>query len=140
MSKSILHHSIALRRSKLLAIGLIALGLSSVADAGYRESRDAFSKHDYKAAYDQCIHAANAGNPDCQNAVGYLVKHGYGVPANFDQAFGWFQQAANKKNPNAQYNLALMFSSNDFPEYDLQKSAKWFLKAAEANHVGPRII
>ena len=103
--------------------------------AGYSESKEAFSRHDYKLAYDQCIHSANVGNAECQNAIGYLLKHGYGVRKDSEQALRWFEQAANKRNLNAQYNLAQMYASGESGELDLQKAAKWFLKAAESKHV-----
>lgn len=119
----------------LILFTLLIVGHVNIVRAGYVESKEAFVKHDYKLAYDQCIHAANVGNSECQNAIGYLLRHGYGVRKDSEQAIRWFEQAANKKNLNAQYNLAQMYSSGESGELDLQKAAKWFLKAAESKHV-----
>lgn len=120
---------------KKLLVSSLCFFCSGIVNAGYIESKEAFMKHDYKLAHDQCIHSANVGNSDCQNALGYLYQHGLGVRKDSDQAFRWFMQAANKKNTNAQYNLGLMYSSGEGTEFDLQKSSKWILKAAEGNHI-----
>ena len=96
---------------KFQLIALPALISSSIwatsALAGYLESKQAFERHDYGIAYGQCIGSANAGNTDCQNAIGYLLRFGYGVNKDSAEARRWFQLAASKNNAAAQYNLAL---------------------------------
>ena len=117
-------------RTSFMALVLSALWASS-AVAGYIESKQAFQRHDYGVAYSQCIGAANAGNTDCQNAIGYLLRFGYGVNKDSAEARRWFQLAASKNNAAAQYNLALMLAAGEGGNQDYQESAKWLLRAAE---------
>lgn len=99
--------------------------------AGYIESKRAFERHDYVVAYNQCIGSANSGNTECQNAVGYLLRFGYGVGKNSVEARRWFELASSKNSAAAQYNLALMLSSGEGGEQDYQEAAKWLQKASE---------
>ena len=118
---------------RLALLGLGAAWVQSVS-AGYIESKRAYERHDYSVAYSQCIGAANSGNTDCQNAIGYLLRFGYGVDKNPEEARRWFQLASSKNNSAAQYNLALMLASGDGGNRDYQESAKWLLRAAEAGN------
>lgn len=115
---------------------VLAMGAACVqpASADYIASKSAFERGDYGVAYDQCVAAANAGNSDCQNAVGYLLRFGYGVDKAPQEAKRWFQLASSKNNPAAQYNLAVMLVSDDVKNRDLQESAKWLLRSAEQGH------
>lgn len=112
---------------------------ATCAFAGYPEAKQALQRHDYQLAHSQCIHAANVGNPDCQNLIGYLVRGGLGVEKNPDQAQSWFLYAAKKKHPAAQYNLALMYSSGELGTPDHQQAAKWLLQAAEQNNLNAQV-
>jgi TPR repeat protein len=83
--------------------------------AGYLESKNAFMRHEYREAYEQCIYAANIGNPECLNAIGYLYQKGLGVSANPDEANRFFTLAAEKNNPGAQFNLAMSLQASGQP-------------------------
>lgn len=124
------------RKHLLVAMSVLFFGSTCVnsALAGYIESKQAFERHDYGVAYAQCIGSANAGNADCQNAIGYLLRFGFGVNKDSAEARRWFQLAASKNNGAAQYNLALMLSGGEGGSQDYQESAKWLLKAAESGN------
>lgn len=113
------------------------LGLLSFrsAWADYDASRQAFLREDYQTAFQECIAAANAGNANCQNAMGVLVKRGLGVVANPEAAFRWFFMAAEKNHPQARYNLGLMYEAGEGVEKSLSEAKKQFRKAAEAGHL-----
>lgn len=119
------------RKAATMIISLVSTVWSTQLMAGYVDSKKAFERHDYGVAYSQCIGAANAGSTDCQNAVGYLLRYGYGVDKDAAEAKRWFQLAASKNNSAAQYNLALMLASGDGGIKDIQEAAKWLLRAAE---------
>lgn len=124
------------RKSKLFAVpALISCSIwATSALAGYIESKQAFERHDYGIAYGQCIGSANTGSSDCQNAIGYLLRFGYGINKDSAEARRWFQLAASKNNEAAQYNLALMLAAGEGGSQDYQQSAKWLLRAAEAGN------
>ncbi|MBU3602563.1 caspase family protein [Polynucleobacter sp. AM-25C3] len=124
----------------VVSAGIVAAMYSHNGIAGYLESKSAFMRQDYKDAYEQCIQAANIGNPECLNAIGYLYQKGLGVAINLDEANRLFSLAADKNNAGAQYNLAMSLqASGQGSAVDLQKSAKWMLKAAESKNVSAQV-
>ncbi|WP_162785875.1 tetratricopeptide repeat protein [Polynucleobacter necessarius] len=97
-------------------------------------------RHEYREAYEQCIYAANIGNPECLNAIGYLYQKGLGVSANPDEANRFFTLAAEKNNPGAQFNLAMSLQASGQPSAgDLEKSARWMLKSAEQKNINAQV-
>lgn len=118
----------------------VACLYSQIGMAGYLESKNAFMRHDYREAYEQCIYAANIGNPECLNAIGYLHQKGLGVSINPDEANRLFILAAEKNNPGAQFNLAMSLQFSSQPSVgDLEISAKWMLKSAEQKNVNAQV-
>lgn len=111
--------------------GLLALLASGVGNAGYPEARTAIQRFDYRLAYEQCIAAAYAGDADCQNAIGYLLRNGFGMRRDTEGALRWFRLAAQKNSANAQYNLALIHSSGESGKRDEAEATRWLLMAAE---------
>ncbi|OYZ71897.1 MAG: hypothetical protein B7Y06_13050 [Burkholderiales bacterium 24-55-52] len=127
-------------RSSVMTACLLAGFYSQNGIAGYLESKNAFMRHEYREAYEQCIYAANIGNPECLNAIGYLYQKGLGVSANPDEANRFFTLAAEKNNPGAQFNLAMSLQASGQPSAgDLEKSARWMLKSAEQKNVNAQV-
>lgn len=127
-------------KSRVITACLVAGLYTQNGIAGYLESKNAFMRHEYREAYEQCIYAANIGNPECLNAIGYLHQKGLGVSANPDEANRLFTLAAEKNNPGAQFNLAMSLQSSGQPSAgDLEKSAKWMLKSAEQKNVNAQV-
>lgn len=128
------------RKLFLLGVSVLVGGYSQLGVAGYLESKSAFMRKDYQQAYEQCIQAANIGNPECQNSIAYLYQKGLGVAVNFDEANRLFTAAAEKNNASAQYNLAMLLQLNRRAiSGDWQKSAKWMIKAAELNNTNAQV-
>ena len=50
--------------------------------------------------------AAEKGNVDAINCLGYMYYKGEGVPLNYEKAREYYEEAAEKGDPNAFYNLA----------------------------------
>ena len=48
----------------------------------------------------------------------------------------WFQAAAEKGNPIAQFNLAIFCEQGNTSEEGAREAAKWYLSAAEQGHLG----
>ncbi|HEY2469607.1 MAG TPA: tetratricopeptide repeat protein [Terracidiphilus sp.] len=53
--------------------------------------------------------AANAGDPDAQNQIGYLYQTGIGVPQNMERAVHWYQLSAANGSLNGKVNLAVTY-------------------------------
>ena len=133
--------SASMQTKSIVIMACLAAGAySQNGVAGYLESKNAFMRHEYREAYEQCIYAANIGNPECLNAIGYLYQKGLGVSANPDEANRFFTLAAEKNNPGAQYNLAMLLQSGGQPSAgELERSAKWLLKSAEQKNVNAQV-
>lgn len=114
----------------LLAAGL---GLFSIAPtlADYQAGVDAYQKHDFTTAFTEFSAAAQAGDPQAQNALGAMYNHGLGVDLDNSQAAYWYQKAADQNFPLAMRNLATMYTNGHGVPYDLTQAKIWFAKAAE---------
>ena len=53
---------------------------------------------------------AEAGDPDAQNMIGYLLFHGEGVERDLEAAHAWFHRAADQGHKIAQRNLGIYHS------------------------------
>ncbi|MEM9331856.1 MAG: peptidoglycan-binding protein [Pseudomonadota bacterium] len=78
-------------------------------------------------------HAAKLGHVPAQYLIGNFNEKGVGVEANRILAEAWYEQAAESGHVIAMHNLAVLNASPDpaTGETNLDKSFKWFSKAAE---------
>jgi TPR repeat protein len=56
--------------------------------------------------------SAKEGFAPCQANVGYAYQHGMGVQQNLTEAIRWYVLAADQNNPEAQYNLFIIYSED----------------------------
>ncbi|PTQ90141.1 Sel1-like repeat-containing protein kinase family protein [Agitococcus lubricus] len=71
------------------------------------------------------------GLAEAQNTMGWHYYHGDGVKRDYEEAFKWFQKAANLGEPSAQFNIGMMYASGTGTKQDFSEAAKWYKKAAE---------
>ncbi len=60
-----------------------------------------------------------------------MYTEGQGVRQDYQQAFAWYQKAAEQGNAGAQNNLGLMYYNGKGVEQDYIKALEWYQKAAE---------
>ncbi len=101
------------------------------AAADYQAGVDAYQRRDFKAAFDEFLAAAQAGDPVAQNALGALYNHGLGVDVDNAQAAFWYQKAADQNYPMAMRNLGTLYTNGHGVPFDLTQAKIWFAKAAE---------
>jgi TPR repeat protein len=85
---------------------------------------------------DKYITAAEMGDPESQNFLGWLYltgEDGYEIDA--EEAAYWFSLAAENGNVDAQNNLGLLYLNGEGIERDPQKAKFWLEKAAESGNV-----
>lgn len=58
------------------------------------------------------------------------------IAHDLESAFGWYERAAKKGDPDALYELALCYEEGEGTAPCPQKAGELFLKAAERGHVG----
>ena len=62
----------------------------------------------YELAYEYFAKAANAGNAQGMNGLGYMHMHGLGVPKNWARAVELFEKAAQARSVDGIYNMGLV--------------------------------
>jgi hypothetical protein len=77
------------------------------------------------------IDNANNGDPNDQYNLGKVFADGNVVPQDFNEAFMWFEKAAEQGNTKAQYNLGRMYREGKGVPKDYNEAIKWYTKAAE---------
>ena len=93
-------------------------------------------KKSYRNAFPYLLKAARAGDPHCQNLVGYSYDLGLGVERNIQLALFWYEQAAKNNDREGLFNLALLYrekrrGQGDYGKRSLCTSAapKWAMRA-----------
>lgn len=69
------------------------------------KERDSFGKAQAKNA-----DKAEQGDPKAQNVMGTYYESGNGVEKDYDRAIYWYTLAAEQRNSNAQYHLAVLYN------------------------------
>jgi TPR repeat protein len=69
--------------------------------------------------------AALKGNADAQNALATFFYRGEVVPQNFATARQFFQAAAQRRQPDAMFNLAVMLAQGQGGDKDLAAAYAW---------------
>ena len=59
---------------------------------------------------------------------------GIGIKQNYNEAFYWYEKAANQNDADAQFRLAEMYMNGYGVDYDEEKAFEWVKKAAENGH------
>lgn len=89
---------------------------------------------DYSEALKWYLLAAEKGNYDAMNYVGFMYENGLGVEPSQSEALKWYQSAAENGSDKAAYNLAELYG-RDGALQAYNKAATWFRVAAEkGNH------
>ena len=77
----------------------------------------------------QLQQAAEAGNADAMNKLGFAYQHGQGVPQDLSQALSWFKKGADADNAGAMTNLGFMYEHGLGVAQDYQQAMSWYIKA-----------
>jgi len=89
------------------------------------EAHSAYNARDFTRAFTLYKELAKQGNADAQTSLAFMYQNAQGTPKDTAQARLWYEKAAQKKQPYALFNLALLHSEGDqFKAYEL------FLEAA----------
>ena len=86
---------------------------------------------DYPAALIWYRKAADQGNSQAQNNLGWLYKTGLGVEINYAEAARLFRKSADQGNADGQDNIGVMYRDGLCVTNDNVEAVKWFRKAAE---------
>lgn len=76
--------------------------------------------------------AAEAGNVDAMNMIGFLYTEGRGVPRDYEKARQWYEKAAMGGNVNAMVDLGVLYDSGKGGRLDHVLARQWYEKAASS--------
>ena len=83
--------------------------------------------------------AADQGNADAQNRLGFIYSRGAGVPQNYAEALKWYRLAADQGDANTQYFFGLMYANGQGVPQDYVRAHMWFnLSAAQGDQNAAR--
>jgi uncharacterized protein len=122
-------------RRALLTVLFLACATPAFAEATFEEAVSFFEDKNYTEARTIAEPLANADDPRAMAMMGAFFQKGLGTPIDLAAARVWFQKAADKNHPGAQFSLAMMLLDNSLGENDPEAAAVLLEKAATGGNV-----
>lgn len=89
-------------------------------------------EYDAQEGFAWMLKAAEMGNVDAETDLGGMYYEGnHGIDKNYDLAFAYTREAAEKQSTIAASNMSLFYRLGAGVEIDIEKSIEWAIKAAE---------
>jgi TPR repeat protein len=114
----------------LIAIGLVAIELTTPASAGLDDGLAAYNRGDYATAYRELAPAAAGGSPVAQYNLARLYLSGEGVSRDSAEGLKWLRKAALAGVGLAQYQLGICHEWGIDLTQDYGDAARWYRMAA----------
>lgn len=123
--------------AELLKFGESGNAEACYAIAGVYISGNRNQTINYKKGFEWMLRAANLNHVDAQCEVGKFYFNGTYVSKNLEEAYKWFNLAADNNNGNAQYMMALRYCSNidEMTAQDASDAKYWLNKAIDNNFI-----
>jgi len=118
-------------RAMALAACLLSASCAGVGSIQFTAGEQAYDVGLYKIAWGLWQGAADLGDADAANGLGWLYDKGLGVDANPLRAAEWYRRAAQRDHAAAQLNLGNLYDDGRGVPKDYAIAAEWFRKAAE---------
>jgi hypothetical protein len=107
-NRAILAYVVPIMRATILLSGLFIL-LAAPSNAGIGEAIAAMDRGDYRAAYDEFLPLAEAGDDQSMISIGLLYHQGQGFKQDHAKAMDWYLKAFEKMNGDAYSNIGVMY-------------------------------
>src|SRR5260370_982591 len=82
----------------------------------------------FEEAFQAFSRAAEEGNPEAMNNLGFLFDEGRGVRQDYQQARQWYEKGAATGNATAMTNLGYLYEHGRGVRQDYQQARRWFAK------------
>ena len=92
---------------------------------------NAYNTQNYTEAVKWYRKAAEQGNADAQNNLGFCYSKGYGITQSRAEAIKWYRKAAEQGNAAAQNNLGDCYYYGRSVAQDYIEAVRWYRMAAE---------
>jgi uncharacterized protein len=119
----------------LLAVLFLSFASPAFAEATFEEAVSLFEDKNFEEARTIAEPLASADDPRAMAMMGAFYQKGLGVAVDMAAAKMWFQKAADKNHPGAQFSLAMMLLDNSLAENDPEAAAVVLEKAATGGNV-----
>jgi uncharacterized protein len=121
---------------RVLATALfLACVTPAFAEATFEEAVSLFEDKNYTEARSIAESLAATDDPRAMAMMGAIYQKGFGTSVDLVVARRWFQKAADKDHPGAQFSLAMMLLDNSLGENDPDAAAQLLEKAANGGNV-----
>jgi TPR repeat protein len=94
-------------------------------------AQQALVAKNYADAMRWCRLAADQDSAWCENEIGRMYEHGWGVAQDQVEAMRWYRMAAAQDLPEAQYNIGAFYLNGSGIPQDYVEAMRWFRMAAE---------
>ncbi len=114
-------------------LAFVALTVFCLVSVGVYTSADVFAR---EISAKKLIKKAKRGNKERQYELAQKSASGYkDIKQDEEQAFYWYQQAANQGHVKAQGMLGLFYKNGIGTEVDIVKAKEWYKKASANGHI-----
>lgn len=95
---------------------------------------EAYQNKNYDEAKKYWLMAAEQGDIEAQNNLGFMFYNGNGVQKDYTEAARYWRLSAEQGNAEAQYNLASSYENGEGVPTDFAEALKWYKKSAEQGY------
>jgi TPR repeat protein len=104
------------------------------AETAIEKGREAVSSRNYIEAVKWFRFAAEQGNSNGENYMGFMYIKGFGVPKDYNNALQWLQKAADKGHPGAQLQIGYLYVKGWGVNKSYGKAIELFRKLADQGY------
>jgi formylglycine-generating enzyme required for sulfatase activity len=97
----------------------------------FERAEQAFEKKNYVEAISYYEQAANVGNSEAMNALGYMYQTATGVTKNAKKAKSWYERSYSQSNQKAAYNLGYMYEFGVEITADISQAKLYYQKSCD---------
>ncbi len=91
-------------------------------------------------SFEKLVETAQAGDEVAMSFLAENYLHGQGVTQDYLKALKWYKKSAELNYAPAQFNLAVLLSSDKSLNQDLSQAFFWAEKAAEQNNANAQFL
>ena len=99
----------------------------------FMQAHQAFVAGDHSASFNEMMRLAGEGLVDAQHFVGWCYEQGTAVESNPEQAFHWWQKAAEQSIAESQRAMGSMLASGEGCELNRPLGAYWLTITASCH-------
>ena len=127
--KNLIHRIALIMYRNIFALCLLVTSEQAKA-INFETASIAYRNKNYAAAYRDFSNLADTGDARAQTILGIMYTYGEGVHVDDEQAFYWYQKAAQQEYPPAQFNLGIILLKGSGTPEEKRQARYWLEKAA----------